>query len=191
MRKCSIKVICVGSSGVGKTSLIGSYFSESLDSAPLPTVAAASMNATVTLESMQVDLQIWDTTGQERFQSISKMFYRDAQVAFICYDSTTVETIENWIECVRGESPDCAVFLVTTKSDLLDDDAIAEQLSKGAQKREAIGAKLHALTSSVTGSGIRGLFTQAAKCAETIYQSAAPTVEIHAPATASVKTGCC
>jgi GTPase SAR1 family protein len=119
------------------------------------------------------------------------MFYRESQVAFVCYDSTTVNTIENWIECVRGESPDCAIFLVTTKSDLLDDEGIAEQMRIGAEKRESVGAKVHALTSAVTGNGVRELFTQAAKCAETVYQSLTPTVEIQTPATASGKTGCC
>jgi small GTP-binding protein len=191
MRKCSIKVICVGSSGVGKTTLISSYFSDGFDANTLPTVAAASMNATVTLDNMQVDLQVWDTAGQERFQSISKMFYREAQVALVCYDSSSVETIDNWIDCVRGESPDCAIFLVTTKSDLLDDGEIADQMRIGGLKREATGAKLHALTSAMTGNSVRELFTQAAKCAETIYQSEMPTVEIQTPVTSHGKTGCC
>jgi small GTP-binding protein len=191
MRKCSIKVICVGSSGVGKTSLIASYFSEDFQGSPLPTVAAASTNATVTLENMQVDLQIWDTAGQERFQSISKMFYREAQVAFVCYDASTVDTIDNWIECVRAESCECVIFLVTTKSDLLDDDGIAKQMSIGSDKRAAVDAKFHALTSSVTGNGVRELFTQAAKCAELFYQPVAPTAESYTPATTNAKTGCC
>jgi small GTP-binding protein len=191
MRKCSLKVICVGSSGVGKTSLIGSYFSENFEGNTLPTVAAASTNATVTLENMQVDLQIWDTAGQERFQSISKMFYRDAHVAFVCYDSLTVDTIDTWTTAVRVESPDCVIFLVTTKSDLLDDGELAEAMRVGALKREAVGAKLHALTSAISGNGVRELFTLAAKCAETVYQTAAPTVEIQSALTASGTTGCC
>jgi small GTP-binding protein len=191
MRKCSLKAICVGASGVGKTSLIGSYFSEDFQGDTLPTVAAASLNATVTLDAMQVDLQIWDTAGQERFQSISKMFYRDAHVAFVCYDSVTIDTIDSWTECVRTESPDCVIFLVTTKSDLLDDGEIGEAMRVGALKREATGAKLHALTSAKTGNGVRELFTLAAKCAETVYQTATPTLEIQTAVTASGKTGCC
>jgi small GTP-binding protein len=190
MRKVSLKVICVGSSGVGKTSLIGSYFSEDFDGKMLPTVAASSTNTVVALEHVEVDLQIWDTAGQERFQSISKMFYRDADVAFVCYDSVTFDTIDSWTNCVRAESPDCVIFLVTTKRDLLDDAEVGEAMRVGALKREAIGAKLHALTSAVTGNGVRELFTLAAKCAETISQAAEPTVEIQT-AVETGKTDCC
>jgi Ras-related protein Rab-7A len=82
-----IKVILVGSSGVGKTSLINNYFDQPHETDTSPTVAPALVATTISIPSGQpVDLHIWDTAGQERFQSIGGMFYRESDVALVCFD---------------------------------------------------------------------------------------------------------
>jgi small GTP-binding protein len=179
VKKYSLKLILVGSTGVGKTSLVSCYLKNPFDSQALPTVAPASCAASVTLENnIQVELQIWDTAGQERFQSISKMFYRDANVALVCYDSTTNDSIGNWIGKVREEVSDCIIFLVATKVDLLDEDQTAECLRFGEEKQGEFGARVHLLTSSLNATGVTELFTEAAKCVRDVYLTNQPSVEI-------------
>jgi small GTP-binding protein len=187
----SLKVILVGASGVGKTSLIASYLTNTFDSKTLPTVAATASCITIQSDDMQVDLQVWDTAGQERFQSISRMFYRESNVAFVCYDTGTVPTIGNWVAAVREESPECLIFLVTTKSDLLDAEALADQKVIGAQKRSEYSAKIHLLTSAVTGNGVRELFTEAAKSSQVVFRVDNPNIVVGQVAAPPNKSDCC
>jgi small GTP-binding protein len=72
----SVKIILVGSSGVGKTCLSASYQKQNFNKNTAPTVAPAS-------SCRVVILQIWDTAGQERYASISQLFFRDSNVAFV------------------------------------------------------------------------------------------------------------
>jgi small GTP-binding protein len=187
----ALKVILVGSSGVGKTTLITYYLTNTFQAETLPTVAASAASTTIPFTDMNVDLQVWDTAGQERFQSISKMFYRESNVAFVCYDAGTVDTIKSWVNAVREESPDCFVFLVSTKTDRLDDDELTEQMQIGREKKDELAARVHLMTSAKTGSGLRELFTEAARCAAEVYAMNAPNVELTQAVTQSGTTGCC
>ena len=187
----TMKVILVGSSGVGKTSLVSSYFENPFDGQALPTVAPASCNATVTLPgNVRVELQIWDTAGQERFQAISQMFYRDSQIAFVCYDNQSVDSVQNWIERVRSEVPDCLIFLVSTKSDMYSADDIEAIKAKGEELKEEFEAHGHYVTSSKTRTGVVELFIEAAKCSSIVYQTNQSTVDIGTDQ-APNKSGCC
>ena len=162
----SLKLILVGCSGVGKTSLVSSYFDNPFENQELPTVAPASCTATIAIEgNRKVNLQIWDTAGQERFQSISQMFYRDSQVAFICYDSENEDSIEQWVNRVRQSVPECVLFLVTTKADLMTADQQTQAAGKGNEYAKKYNCKLHLLTSAANGLGVKDLFTNAAQVA--------------------------
>ena len=152
------KVILIGSSGVGKTSLITYFLTNTFTQQELSTVAPASCSATIQVEDSSVDLQIWDTAGQEKFQSISQMFYRNADIAFVCFTQETFDTIENWIERIRAESPKCLLFLVVTKADLLSTDDLSSLQNRCFSVQEQVGASYTFITSSSTGLGIRDLF---------------------------------
>lgn len=180
-KKYPLKAILVGSSGVGKTSLVNAYFENPFESQALPTVAPASCSTTIELDDgIKVELQIWDTAGQERFQSISHMFYRDSHIAFVCYDSASGESVENWIAKVREEVPDCIIFLVSTKGDLLEtEEEVAECIRIGKEKMAEFGAKYHIITSASKGTGVKELFTTAAKCVDQVYLTNQPSVEIN------------
>lgn len=189
MQKQSLKIILVGSMGVGKTSLISVYVDNMFERQAVSTVAPASCSSVVTLDDgKKVELQIWDTAGQEKFQSISQMFYRDSQIAFVCYDSQTQATVENWIAKVRAEVPNVLIFLVTTKSDLLSSEETAECLANGKEMCERFHAKAHVLTSAEKGMGVNELFREAAKCSEIIFAPIEQTVDIKEREKSS---GCC
>lgn len=189
-----LKVILVGSSGVGKTSLINAFFDQPSDTETQPTVAPAFCSATVTLaDSSQVELHIWDTAGQERFQSIGGMFYRDSDIAFVCFDKTAKDSIGDWIEKVKKQVSDCIIFLVVTKSDLLSEAEIADLEREKPVLLESNGAKHFFITSAQGGDHVKELFTQAAACIDQICAPAAPaTVKVDTRKSGQTgKRGCC
>jgi small GTP-binding protein len=191
-KKYALKVILVGSTGVGKTSLVSCYFNNPFDAQSLPTVAPASCATTVKLDdNVQVELQIWDTAGQERFQAISKMFYRDSNVALICFDSTTMDSIGSWIGKVREEVADCFIFLVATKVDLLNEEETSDCLRITGEKQAEFGTQMGVLTSSVTSVGVKELFTEVAKCVEQIYVTNQPSVDLNASQEQKPADPCC
>ena len=170
-------MILVGSSGVGKTSLINAFFEQPYETDTQPTVAPAFCSTTIELsDKSQVELHIWDTAGQERFQSIGGMFYRDSDIAFVCFEKGLQESIPDWIGRVRKQVPDCIIFLVTTKSDMLTEDEKNELLATRDDLLDKNDAKEFFLTSAQKGEGVKELFTAAAKCVEQICAPATPAV---------------
>lgn len=191
-KKYSLKVILVGNSGVGKTSLVSAFFDNPFESQSLPTVAPASCSAIITLDDeTTVELQIWDTAGQERFQSISHMFYRDSHIAFVCYDKTTVDSIETWIERVHNDVPDCLIFLVLTKADLLDETERINAEEQGVEMMNRYDAKIHVLTSSSKNMGVSELFRSAAQFVDQIYMTNHPAEEVDLTSTNKDDKKCC
>ena len=161
--KASLKVVLIGASGVGKTSLIKSFFENPLENLELSTVSPASCTADIKInDNFEVSLEIWDTAGQERYQAISEMFYHETQIAFICYDVGNEDTIGYWVSKVRSSAPECLVFLVLTKADVLAQDVIGECIEKGCETMTKLECRLHIVTSAKTGMGVRELFREAA-----------------------------
>jgi small GTP-binding protein len=185
----TLKLILIGSTGVGKTCLVSSYFDNPLEDQVLSTVAPAFTPTIVSVRNVKVSLQIWDTAGQERYQSISQMFYRDSQIAFVCYDSNTFETIDKWVNQLRTNISDCIVFLVSTKADLLSEGDFEAARQKGRDKAQAIGAERHMITSAKTGMGVKELFTEAAKFYDRVYREEMPMSELKS--TGSRARPCC
>ena len=187
-----LKVILVGSSGVGKTSLISAFFENPFENQDMPTVAPASCTADVELEDGTiVGLQIWDTAGQERFQSISQMFYRDAHVAFVCYDIKNEDSVEKWVERVRTQVPECKIILVTTKADTLTDEEQALCAERGAEMMKRLNCTHHLLTSAQNGLGVKELFQNAANFYSFVHQVDRVEIKIDEKAKNKDKSKCC
>ena len=90
LRKCFVKLVIIGDSGVGKTSLIQMFEHAKFNQSFKPTIGADFSNKEMIVEDRQVTLQIWDTAGQERFQSLGSAFYRGADCCVIVYDVTNL-----------------------------------------------------------------------------------------------------
>ena len=87
-KKCFVKVVAIGDSGVGKTSLIQMFEHSKYTESFKPTIGADFSNKEITIDGRIVTLQIWDTAGQERYQSLGTAFYRGADCCFLVYDIT-------------------------------------------------------------------------------------------------------
>lgn len=87
-----IKVILIGNSGVGKTSILNRYFNHSFESKENVTLNSSFLQKTIISQNKVYKLEFWDTAGQEKFNSILKIFYTNAQIILLVYDITNKES---------------------------------------------------------------------------------------------------
>jgi len=98
-KKALLKVIILGDSGVGKTSLMNQYVNKKFSASYKATIGADFLTKEVLVDDRLVTMQLWDTAGQERFQSLGVAFYRGADCCVLVYDvnnSKSFETLDSW-----------------------------------------------------------------------------------------------
>lgn len=93
-KKVLLKVIILGDSGVGKTSLMNQYVQKRFTAQYKATIGADFLTKEVMIDDKLVTIQIWDTAGQERFQSLGVAFYRGADACILVYDITNPKSFE-------------------------------------------------------------------------------------------------
>ena len=84
------KVVLIGESGVGKTSIITRYITNEFKSQMMATSGANYISKYIILEdeNQSIKFDIWDTAGQEKFRALAKVFYKNADVCMLIYDIT-------------------------------------------------------------------------------------------------------
>ncbi|GLB41997.1 putative ras of Complex, Roc, domain of DAPkinase [Lyophyllum shimeji] len=107
----TVKLIVIGASGVGKTSLLGQYISGRFTNASRTTIGADFITKMLPHPSNPADtvaLQIWDTAGQERFSSLSSAFFRGADAALLIFERAPLadEDVEDYCCVVVGNKTD-------------------------------------------------------------------------------------
>ena len=104
------KVVLLGESGVGKTSIISRYISNTFGNRK-PTTGANFVTKTILLEdeNKSIKFELWDTAGQERYRSLAKVFYKNAAVCVLVYDITRKSSFEElklfWIKELKENVP--------------------------------------------------------------------------------------
>src|SRR5579863_2348528 len=99
----NIKVIVVGDSGVGKTSLIKTYIDQKYDANQFSTVGIDYYGKKLKHDNFDINLGIWDTAGQEKFRSIIKSFFRGADAILLVFDKGNTDSFHNvtdWINII-------------------------------------------------------------------------------------------
>jgi len=90
-----LKVILLGDSGVGKSSIMNQYVHEKFTGEYKATIGADFLTKHLALREKAITMQIWDTAGQERFQSLGVAFYRGADCCALVFDVNEEKTFEN------------------------------------------------------------------------------------------------
>ncbi|XP_077424476.1 EF-hand calcium-binding domain-containing protein 4B [Vanacampus margaritifer] len=131
------KIVLVGNSTVGKTSLLRRFCDDCFNPDTCATVGIDYSVKTIRVDDCQVALQVWDTAGQERYRSITKQFFRKADGVVVMYDITVEQSftaVRQWLTSVKeGSGEDITLMLLGNKTDL----EIARQVHKTMGERLA------------------------------------------------------
>ncbi|CAE7673393.1 YPT31 [Symbiodinium pilosum] len=132
-----MKVVLIGDSSVGKSALVYRFMNNSLLADPKATVGISFFKQTLMdpLMNQQYPLQIWDTAGQEKFQSVTTHHYRAADGALLVFDIANERSFQNldkWLAELRENTdPSVVVALVGTKADLSAQRAVSTERAQG------------------------------------------------------------
>jgi small GTP-binding protein len=172
-----IKCVVVGDGAVGKTCLLLSYTTNAFPNEYIPTVFD-NYSANVMVEDQQINLQLWDTAGQEDYKKLRPLSYPQTDVFVICFSlvaPTSLENVQNmWIPEVKEHCPTTPYILVGMKSDLRDqlgqhaDEYKSKEIepvpsSKGEEMKKTINAQAYIECSARTQYNLKEVFEQAIK----------------------------
>ena len=121
-----IKLLTIGDSGVGKSSLLLRWANAdtSLVKSSMPTVGIDFKFKNITVDGERVKVHVWDTAGQERFRTLTATYYRKAQGVLLVYDVTNRESfnnVRNWMSQITiNAEVGISVDLVANKLDLVE-----------------------------------------------------------------------
>ena len=136
-----IKVILIGESGTGKTSLInatmGLKFKENIESTTTNSFSSKKIN----IENKEYVLNLWDTIGQEKFRSLTKIFIKDSKIVILVYDITRMDSFKElnfWYKMIHdilGDDP--VLGICGNKQDLFVQEQVKEEeIQKFAEEKE-------------------------------------------------------
>lgn len=181
------KIVLLGDTGVGKTSIALRYCQNVFYSRLNPTIGASFLTKAIVVDGIKIKLQIWDTAGQERFRSLAPMYYRGACAAIVVYDITNPQSfdqLKTWLhELQLTLQEQIVIALVGNKSDLAPQRAVElEQVERFGAEYDAISMEV----SAKTNSNIDQLFVEIAKRLNAEKNSAPPTAPVSTPTRVTV-----
>ena len=137
------KVLLLGNSNVGKSSLFLRFVDDIWNDTFVPTIGVDFKIKTLEIDQKRIKMQIWDTAGQERFKNIIASYYRGAHGILLIYDITdkdSFKNLSNWlIEIEKNASKNVLKVLIGNKCDLEDKRAIS--FNQGKEFADTYGLK--------------------------------------------------
>lgn len=126
-----IKVMLLGESQTGKTSLIQRYVKNNFSLGYITTVGIDFQVKILTLKDKNIKLQIWDTAGQERFKNITKNYFQSSDGFVVAYDITSRNSfvsVSTWLKEIQNNAPeDTKKILIGNKCDLTNREVSFEE----------------------------------------------------------------
>lgn len=162
MRAYRFKVVMIGDSGVGKTSLVSKITEDSFNSAHVPTIGSQFSAIPQNIRGRQAILEVWDTAGQEVYRSLVKFYTREAKGAFLVFDVTnqaSYQSLSEWISFIN-ESKGVKIILVANKADLEDKRVVDSEKLKQFAASNGIDVFE---TSALTGQSVSDTFSRMAE----------------------------
>ena len=136
------KVLLLGNSDVGKSSLILRYVDQVWSDTFVPTIGVDFKVKSLEIDNKQIKMQIWDTAGQERFRNVISSYFSGSHGILLIYDITnrdSFKNLESWLlEIEKNASQNVLKILIGNKSDLVDDREITTDEGKAFANRNAM-----------------------------------------------------
>ena len=157
----TVKAILLGESGVGKTSIIKRYISNEFNPTSISTLGAGSNTKTIIKNKVTYNLDIWDTTGQEKYHSITNLFIKGSDIIILVYSINSKPSFDSltfWYNSVKEkiEKENYILAIVGSKSDLTEDEEVPEEEGRKFAKEKNAVFKL--VSAKVDPNGINKLF---------------------------------
>ena len=148
-QKTTYKIIIIGDSAVGKTCIFKKIVSGVFTEKSISTIGMDRRTLSFKIKNsegndLDIDVQLWDTAGEERFRSITASYYKSSQGLLLMYDITnrdTFDSIGNWIENITdslGEDEKYLIVLIGNKLDLADQRVVTTEEAENLCKEKKI-----------------------------------------------------
>ena len=151
MATTKVKLVLLGDTAVGKTCIVQRYVNNDFTDDLNSTIGVSFLMKTVLLGERKVELEIWDTAGQETYRSILPLYYRGAAIVVLVYDITNKESLKQakwWVRQVKQEcDSDVVIALVGNKYDLAEQPGKRDVTDAEAAKYAESEGFLHIETS--------------------------------------------
>ena len=158
------RIVVIGDSAVGKTSILNQLIDNKFNSYEQSTIGANYQLYVEEIEEQKIEMQIWDTAGQEKFRSLAPIYFRNSAGAVAVYDQTnknSFDHLDNWIKTFTEiAGTDTVVTIAANKCDLTN--LIQIPFSEASEWASSRGFEIIS-TSAQSGEGVKKLFSNLAK----------------------------
>ena len=153
------KIVLLGNSGVGKTSLINRWLEKMMDCPPHSTIGSCTFEKTIEIDDNKVALSIWDTAGQEQFKSLTPLYTRSTSCAIIVtslIDLQSFQQLQTWIDLVKESCPVMPPLLLAINKIDLESERVILNNEIDKDYKKLFTSTFY--VSAVTNQGVDDLF---------------------------------
>lgn len=134
-----VKAILIGGHYVGKTSLINVTIGLQFDTNLKPTITSSYVEKEFIINQKKYLVKLWDTAGMERYRTLNKLFYKNADIVIFVYDITRKDSFDElnfWTSEIKKELGENLILgLAGNKTDLIDIEEVDESIARDYAKK--------------------------------------------------------
>ena len=130
------KVVMIGNTGVGKTTIVNKIYDGSFLENHVPTTGSQYVTIPSEVDGHAINLELWDTAGQEAYRGLVSFYARDSKGAFLVCDVSrqdSFQSLKHWIDFLKDSAPDAKIYLFANKVDLDDRVITTQQIEQFAE----------------------------------------------------------
>jgi len=160
-KKVDLKCVMLGRAAVGKSCLVERFLHDKFSEQVAPTIGAAFGAKKMKVGKKNITLGIWDTAGSERYESMTRHYYKGAEAAVVCYDvvdAASFTKVKFWVNELLAVEENVIIALVGTKADLLQDGRIRAVPLADVKKYAATIKALDYETSARKNTNVQVIF---------------------------------
>ena len=157
-----VKVIILGETGVGKTSIINRFINDEFNpDNDIETLGSTFFRKSIKRQNTVYKLQIWDSIGQEKYHSITRLFIKGSNIVLLVYSIDSRESFEelnHWLNTLKDilDKNKYILGIVASKSDLVNEEIVSQ--NEGEEFAKKTGGIFRAVSSKENNKNINLLF---------------------------------
>lgn len=157
-----VKIVLLGDGRVGKTSILNRYINNTFNDKQEMTINCSFYEKVIEFNGVKYTFCLWDTAGQEKFNALTNIYYRDAKGAILVYDVTMKESftkVEKWFKELKVFNESTVISVAGNKIDSNQFEVDKSQVDQFCESNEID----HFYTSAKTGEGLDDIFYKLAQ----------------------------